>query len=122
MKLSRLSMFYLASYLLPSGILLVVAPRLVFELMFSSQPAAYGDVIPRMAGALAIALGIIVVQLIRLRIEALYGTLVFARVILVSIWIWLYARTHDPFFLILTGIVGFGALFTAAGILHDRRK
>lgn len=122
MKLSRLSLFYLAGYLLPSGAMLVLAPRLVFQLLFSSQPDAYGDVIPRMAGGLALALGVIVVQLIRLEIDALYATLVFVRAILVAIWFWLYARTHDPFFLILAGIVGFGALLTAAGILRDRKR
>jgi hypothetical protein len=56
MKLSRLSMFYLAGYLVPAGLMLLTMPRLVFVLFFSSQPDAYGDVMPRVAGALALRL------------------------------------------------------------------
>lgn len=121
MKLAHLSMFYLVGYLLTAGLLLLVSPHLVFALLGSSQPDAYGDVVPRMVGALAGALGMIVVQVIRLRLAVLYGTLVGVRVFLVTIWCWLYARTHDPFFLVLAAIVGFGMLLTAAGLIQARR-
>jgi uncharacterized membrane protein len=74
-----------------------------------------------MAGALTLALGTLVVQMIRLRVEVFYTTLVGIRVFLVSTWIWLYVRTADPFFLALAGLVGFGALLTAAGLVRDGR-
>jgi cytochrome c biogenesis protein CcdA len=75
-KLARLSLFYAASYLLPAGLLLVVAPRVAFTMLLSTQPDAYGDTIPRMAGAVTVALGVLVVQAIRHRLDALYPTLV----------------------------------------------
>ena len=122
MKIARISMFYLVGYLLPAGVLLLVAPRFVFETFQSSQPESYGDVIPRVAGALAIALGLIVGQIIRFRLEMMHSTLVGVRVFLVGTWIWLYTRTHDPFFLILAAIVGFGAALTAVGLAVDKRE
>ncbi len=113
-------MFYLAGYLLPAGVMLLLVPRFVFETFQSSQPEAYGDVIPRVAGALAIALGVIVTQIIRHRLDVLHATLVGVRVFLVAAWIWLYTRTSDPFFLVLAGIVAFGALLTLIGLIKER--
>jgi hypothetical protein len=121
MTLRKASLFYLAGYLLPSGAMLVVAPKWVFTLLLSSQPDAYGDVVPRMTGALALALGTIVVQIIRYRLDMLHLTLVFVRLFLVACWIWLYGRTHDPFFVVLAIIVGVGMLLTATGIALERR-
>jgi len=122
MKLARWSLFYLVSYLLGAGLSLLASPHLVFTLLGSTQADSYGDVIPRMVGALACSLGLIVVQIIRLRLEVLYVTLIVVRVFLVGVWFWLYALTHDPFFLVLAAIVGFGMLLTAAGVLQSRRS
>jgi hypothetical protein len=122
MKLSRISMFYLAGYLVPAGLMLLTMPRLVFVLFFSSQPDAYRDVMPRVAGALTLALGTLVVQMIRLRIETFYPTLVGIRVFLVSTWVWLFVRTANPFFIALAAMVGFGALLTVAGLVRDGRR
>ena len=122
MKLARLSLFYAAGYLVPAGVLLVAAPRLAFVMLLSSQPDAYGDPIPRMAGAVTLALGVLVVQTIRLRLDALHRTLVAVRVFLVAVWVWLYTRTGDRFFIILAVIVAVGMMLTAAGIVVDRRR
>lgn len=122
MKLARWSLFYLVSYLLGAGVALLASPHLVFTLLGSSQADSYGDVVPRMVGALACALGLIVVQIIRLRLDVLYVTLIVVRAFLVGVWFWLYARTHDPFFLVLAAIVGFGMLLTAGGVLQSRRS
>jgi uncharacterized protein YjeT (DUF2065 family) len=68
-----LSLFYLAGYLLPTGLLLLVAPRVTLRLLQSNGD--YGsDVFVRVAGLLLLAIGIIVVQIIRRRVEALYPT------------------------------------------------
>jgi cytochrome c biogenesis protein CcdA len=67
MKRTRLSLFYLAGYLLPSGMALLVAPRFFLKLLFFDHD--YGDVVPRLVGVLFIVVGIIVVQIIRYRLE-----------------------------------------------------
>jgi uncharacterized protein YjeT (DUF2065 family) len=72
MTKTRLSLFYLAGYLLPSGLGLLLAPRLTAKLLLSN--AEYDTIMLRLAGMFLLGLGIIVVQLIRLRIEVLYST------------------------------------------------
>ncbi|HUB09821.1 MAG TPA: hypothetical protein VMB50_22655 [Myxococcales bacterium] len=121
MSLSRLSLFYLVSYLVGAGVGLLAAPRLVFVLLGSTQADAYGVIVPRMVGALALALGTFVIQIIRWKLTQFYPTLVAVRVFLVAVWAWLFALTRDPFFVVLGAIVAFGALLTAAGLVLDRR-
>jgi hypothetical protein len=131
MTLKRFSLFYLVSYLVPTGIMLLAAPTgimllaapdLAFKLFFSNANGAYGDVAPRMVGALCLALGIIVINIIVKRVEDLYPALIIARVMLVSVWVGLYAYTSDPFFLFVAGVVGFGLVLTIAGIVVDRQR
>lgn len=120
MHRTRLSLFYLAGYLLPTGALLVVAPDLVFKLLFST--GSYGDAIPRLAGGLILALGIIVVQIIRHRLDVLYPTTVAVRFVLLAILGWLYVRTGDPFFIAVFGVVGLGVLLTGGSLLLAMRQ
>ena len=44
---TRLSLFYLAGYLIPAGLLLLFAPTFALRLLLSN--GEYGDVFPRMA-------------------------------------------------------------------------
>ena len=107
---TRTSLFYLAGYLIPTGLGLMFAPRLVLQLLFSNRQ--YDDAFPRFAGVLMVALGIIVVQAIRTRAEALYPVTLVVRAV---IWPWvlyLYAASGDPFFLVVLGVVGFGMALT----------
>lgn len=121
MKLTRLSMFYLASYLLFSGLGLLLAPDLAFKLLQSSSNGAYGDIIPRMAGAVILALGGIVVQIIRHDLKVLHPTTLGLRVMLLSTMVFLFTRSHDPFFAIVSVIVALGMALTATGLLLERR-
>ena len=114
------SLIYPATYLVGAGLALVLAPDLALKLLFSN--GHYGDVMPRMAGAAVLALGIIVVQIIRHRADVLYPTLVGARVMLCTVWMGLYLYTRDPFFLIVFCVVAFGMLWTAASLLRERRS
>ena len=119
MKRTHLSLYYLAGYLLPAGLALVVVPRFALKLLFSN--GEYGDVLPRLLGAVLIALGIIVVQIIRHQAEALYPTTLVARVILIACFVGLYLYSRDPFFISLIVIVGFGVLLTTTSYVLDRR-
>ena len=117
---TQLSLYYLASYLLPGGIGLVADPRLALQLLMAEGD--YGQFMPRLAGGLMIALGIFIVQVIRLRLEALYPWTLVARVVLIAIITWLYVSSEDPLFLMLLGIVGFGFLLTGLTYLYDRKQ
>jgi len=48
MERTRLSLFYLVGYLIPSGVMLLIAPRFTLKLLLSNSD--YGDVFPRAAG------------------------------------------------------------------------
>lgn len=76
----------------------------------------------RLAGVLLLGLGILVVQIVRYRVEVLYRTTLVVRVVILSVLVGLYVTSKDPLFLVLTGIVGLGMLLTGAGLLTDRRK
>ena len=120
MTLKRFSLFYLAGYLLPTGLGLMLAPQLVFKLLFSS--GEYGDVIPRLAGGLVFALGLVVANIIWRDVDTLYPALIGARVVLCGLVIALYAQTSDPFFLVLLVAVGSGVVLTSVGLLRDRTR
>ncbi|NJR74174.1 MAG: hypothetical protein HC773_11955 [Scytonema sp. CRU_2_7] len=94
MERTRLSLFYLAGYLIPSGVMLLFAPRFALKLMLSNSD--YGDVFPRTAGMLVIGLGIMIVQMIRLRLSALYSTTLIVRSFFFVCLISFYIFNHDP--------------------------
>jgi hypothetical protein len=118
---TRLSLLYPAGYLLSGGAALLVAPALALKLLLAAQPEAYGDVMPRMAGAVTMALGVLVVQVFRHRLEALHPTIIGVRFFLVGTWVFLYGRSHDPFFIVLAVMVGFGVVLSLAGRWVDAR-
>ncbi len=120
MKKTRLSLVYVAGYLIFAGALLIAAPQTSLTLLQSS--GHYGDVLPRLLGIVLLALGIVIAQIIRLRAEVLYGTTIVVRLgILVGLGA-LYAFSLDPLFLVLLGVVGFGVVLTGTSFLLDRRR
>ncbi|MBI3756691.1 MAG: hypothetical protein HY267_01815, partial [Deltaproteobacteria bacterium] len=120
MKRTRLSLFYLAGYLVPSGILLMLAPQFALKLLFSTGD--YGDWMPRLVGVVLFALGVVIVQIIRYRLEVLYTTTLFVRAVILLTLIALYISSRDPFFLVLVGVVGFGVALTTTSYVLDRRS
>ncbi len=113
------SLYYPAFYLTTTGLALVLAPDVALKLLFST--GHYGDVMPRMAGAVILALGMVVIQIVRQRAEGMYPTLVTARIMLCTVWMGLYLYTRDPFFLIVFSVVAVGMVWTAVGLALDRR-
>ncbi len=119
MSRAHRSLYYPAFYLTTAGLALILAPSFALKLFLST--GQYGDVMPRMAGATTLALGILVIQIIRQRVDGLYATLVGARVMLCTVWMSLFLYTHDPFFLVVFGVVAVGMVWTAVGLVLDRR-
>lgn len=120
MRRTRLSLFYLSGYLLPTGLALVVHPQATMRLL--QARGDYGDAMPRFVGILLLALGIIVAQMIRVRAEAMYPGTLAARVVILAGLIGLYAQTRDPFFVVVTAVVALGFFLTLGSFLADRSK
>lgn len=120
MERTRLSLFYLAGYLLPSGVMLLVAPRFALKLLLSNSD--YGDVFPRTAGMLLVGLGIMIVQIIRLRLSSVYLTTLIVRSFFFVCLISFYLLNHDPFFLILLVILSVGMILTTMSYYLDQQQ
>jgi hypothetical protein len=110
----------LVGYLIPAGVALIAVPQLALKLLLSNGD--YGDVLPRLLGVVLLALGIIVFQIIRLRVQVLYSTTLIARSVILICLLGLYFYARDPLFLTLLGIVGFGFALTGVSYLMDRQS
>lgn len=120
MRRTNRSLIYVATYLLASGIFLLLAPRLALQLLFSTGD--YGEILPRLAGLLLLGLGILVVQIVRYRLSALYATTLVVRGLFCVGFVMLYAMSRDPLFLVLLGVVGIGVLATTVSYVLDMRQ
>ena len=120
MKRTHLSMFYLSGYLLFAGVALMIAPALALRLLQSN--GSYGDTLPRLLGVVLFALGVFVLQIIRLGLRQLYTTTLAVRVVILAVIAGLYATSSDPLFIVLLAIVGLGFVLTGTSYLLDRRE
>ena len=120
MKRTHMSLYYLIGYLIPGGIALLTFPQLTLKLFFSNTD--YGDVLPRFVGMLMLALGIIVLQAVRHRLEVLYPTALIARSGMLPIMLGLYLYSGDPLFITLLVVVGIGVVLTGVSYWLDRRS
>jgi uncharacterized protein YjeT (DUF2065 family) len=120
MKRTRLSLCYLFTYLIFAGLALLVAPQLALKLLFSN--GNYGDVLPRLLGLILVALGVFVLQTVRHQLEVLYTTALAVRGVMLVVLFGLYLYSHDPLFITLLVVVGFGVLLTGTSYLLDRRS
>lgn len=120
MRRTHLSLYYLAGYVLPSGLLLLIAPAFATKLLLSNH--TYEDVPLRLAGLVLIALGLLIVQIIRHPVESLYTTTLVVRTVLSLGLLWLLLSTGDPFFGIVLVVVLIGIALTGTSYLVDRRE
>lgn len=120
MKTTRISLYYLATYLWLGGLALMFAPRLSAELMLSTGD--YSAIMLRALGMFMIGLGIIVAQVIRRRIMELYGTTLLVRLLFLFCLMTFYLFTRDPFFLVLFTIVVIGVMLTGLSFLLDHQR
>jgi uncharacterized protein YjeT (DUF2065 family) len=120
MKRTHRSLFYVIGYLIPGGLGLLIAPQMALKLLFSN--GNYGDVMPRMVGMLMVALGVILLQVVRHRQEVLYSTALVIRSGMLPILYSFYILSHDPLFLALMAIVGIGVVFTSVSYWQDLKR
>ena len=117
---TRLSLFYLGSYLAIIGFGLLFAPHETLRILQSN--GNYGDVFPRVSGMLMSGLGLSIFGMIRARSSAQYPATLVVRVYFIACIAAFYAMTGDPLFLVLIGIVGLGLVLTLGSYLLDRKS
>ncbi len=120
MSRTRLSLYYLATYLTTGGLGFLIAPGMALDLFLSN--GNYDDTMIRFVGLLLLVLGIVIIQVIRLSLYQLYPTTLFVRSIILVTLLIFYFRTSDPLMLVLLGIVGLGFLLTLTGFILDRSE
>ncbi|MFO1078902.1 MAG: hypothetical protein U1E73_14360 [Planctomycetota bacterium] len=118
--LTRLSLYYLCAYLSTTGLSLMVAPAATLRVLQASQ--AYDDAMPRFAGILMLALGLLVSQVIRLRLAALYPVTIAIRLVIWSFVLWLFVHTGDRFFAVVLSVLGLGIVLTGTALAAERRR
>ena len=80
----------------------------------------YDPIAMRFSGVFVLGLAIIVLQTIRLRLAALYPTLIIVRLVFCAIYVLMFVQTRNPFFLVVLGIVGAGVVASSVGYARDR--
>ncbi len=120
MNRTRLSLLYLAGYLLPTGLGLYFAPQFFMKLLLSN--GQYSDAFPQFSGILLVGLGILVVHVI------LYGGPVWYRgTLIVRLVLWtgilgIWLKSRDPLFLVVLGVLGFGIVLTGTFYFLDHKN
>lgn len=117
---TRLSLYYLVTYLFVTGVGLLFMPQLSLKLLLST--GHYENTFVQFTGAFMIALSIMVAQIIRYRIEVLYPTTLLVRTFFILVIIALYAETNDPLFLVVLAVVGLGVVLTSTAFLLDKQQ
>jgi len=120
MKRTNLSLYYLAGYLVPAGLLLLFVPEWATKLLLSNRTYDYAPF--HLAGVLLLVIGILIVQIIRYRLEQLYATTLVARALISATLLWLFLNTGDPFFGVILLIVLVGVALTGASYYLDRQE
>lgn len=120
MNCTRVSLYYLAGYLLVIGFGLLLVPHETLKLLFSNGD--YGDIFPRLAGMLMSGLGLTIAGIILARTQALYPATLAVRSYFAVCLIAFYLASKDPLFLVVLGIVAIGMVLTLSSYLTDRAK
>jgi uncharacterized protein YjeT (DUF2065 family) len=118
MRKTRLSLYYLVTYLTLTGLGLMFAPSAVLTLLMATH--TYDDAMPRFVGILMLAIAMIVSQIIRFKVEQLYPITVPVRLVIWVYVLWLYFRSGDTFFAMVLAVVGLGIVLTGVTYLIER--
>jgi len=116
---TNLSLYYLAGYLVPAGLLLLFVPEFATKLLLSNRTYDYAPF--HLVGVLLLVIGILIIQIIRHRLDQLYTTTLVARALISATLLWLFLTTGDPFFAVVLAIVLIGVALTATSYYLDRR-
>jgi len=115
---TRLCIWYVAGYLVLSGLALLLAPRAALTAMLSDTD--YGTVMPRWVGMLSVAMGTLVAQIVRQRVVVLYPLSFFMPAAMLIGFVGMYLQSSNPLFLAIAGVVGVGVLATGVSMLAEK--
>ena len=119
MPKTRLSLYYLATYLLFGGFGFLITPGLAMKLLQSDTE--FDKMVLRVLGMFMIGLGFLIVQVIRLRVSALYAsTLIMLGVFSICL-VAFFMMTYNPFFMIMLVVVVIGIVLTSWSVIEDRK-
>lgn len=119
MKLKKLLLTYLASYLSLGGLGLLAAPELALKLLLSN--GRYGDVMPRLAGMFMLLLGGMIWQFVRREDFSYFAYSLLARTFAVVAVVGMYFYSRDLLFITFTVIVLIGLLPSYYSLWRDSR-
>lgn len=119
MERTRQSLYYVAGYLYFGGLGMLLAPSLMFTILFAE--GIYSEISFRVIGALMLTLAIVVTGVIERRVEALYLQFIYALVPAILGLAYVYWDSLDRMWLILLLIVLAGWIFSLGALLLDRR-
>ena len=118
--MKRLTLTYLAIYLLIGGLGLTFLPSFTFRLFLSNGD--YGDIMPRVAGMFMIGLSGLIAQFVYYQDYKYYPYSVYIRSFFVIFMFFLFARSSDPLFLVLNAIVLIGLLPSIYTLIRERAR
>jgi len=117
--MKRLTLWYLASYLLFGGVAFTFFPALALMLFLSNGD--YDEVMPRLAGMFMIMLGGFVATMVTRRDYSYYRYSILARTFAVVFLLYLFFSAQDPMFALLTVVVLIG-LLPSMYVAYSERK
>ena len=120
MTLKRVTLTYLAAYLVFGGVGLAFAPDLALDLLLATEE--YDDTMPRLVGMFMIALGGFIGMMVYRRDYTYYRYSIVARTGIVAFLLGLFADTEDRLFIVFTVIVLIGLAPSYVVILRERRS
>ena len=116
---TRISLIFVASYLLLTGLGLLLAPRVTLQLLGSSID--YGATMPRWVGMFSVALAAVIGQVLRHRLTVLYPLGFFMPGAMLFGFVALFIQSGDKMFLVIAAVVSVGVATTGVSLWLDRR-
>jgi hypothetical protein len=120
MPKTRRSLFYLATYLTLTGLVLLFAPQFTLKLLFANHE--YRDAFVEFSGVLMIGLAIVVMNVIKYGNRIWYRVTLMARIPMWICTVGLYLRTREMFFVVVLCVLGLGIVLTGSAYLAERKK
>lgn len=119
MNRTRLSLYYLATYLGVTGAALLFAPQDALGWLLAT--GQYENAFVRFVGAFMVALAVLVLQIIRHRLVVLYTTTLGVRMFFLIAIAGLYLESRDRLFLVVFTVVAVGVLLTLGCYVSERQ-
>jgi hypothetical protein len=120
MNLKRISLSYVAAYLMMGGLGLAIIPDLFLELFQSNKD--YGNVMSRVVGMFMITLSGLIAAMLYFKDFKYYGFSIAVRTFIVLFLFLLFFMNGDPFFIVINVIVLLGLLPSYVIFMKDRMK